>query len=150
METQDRIEKKILLRAPRSRVWKAITDSNEFGTWFRVRFDGPFAAGKQVKGRVTKQGYEHVTFDVIVDKIDPERTFSFRWHPYAIDPKVDYSKEQRTLVEFRLDDADGGTMLTVVESGFAGLPANRRDEAFRMNSGGWEAQMKNIQGHVGG
>ena len=150
MESQDRIEKKILLRAPRSRVWKAITDSNEFGTWFRVRMEAPFAAGRQVKGRVTKPGYEHVTLEVMVETIDPEKLFSFRWHPYAIDPKIDYSKEPRTLVEFRLEDAAGGTMLTVVESGFASLPANRRDEAFRMNSGGWEIQLKNIQGHVGG
>jgi uncharacterized protein YndB with AHSA1/START domain len=129
-------------------VWRALTDHKEFGTWFRVNLNGPFVAGKTVTGQVTYPGFEHVKFDVLVEKIEPERYFSFRWHPYAVDPKVDYSKEPMTLVEFRLEEASGGTSLAVVESGFDRIPAHRRDEAFRMNSGGWAAQVENIRRHV--
>ena len=145
----DRIERSIQLRAPRTRVWRALTDAAEFGMWFRVRLNGPFAVGKRVTGNVTYPGYEHITFEVNVERMDAEKLFSFRWHPAAVDPKVDYSKEPTTLVEFRLADAPGGTALTVIESGFDALPASRRDEAFRMNSGGWEIQMQNIEQHVG-
>src|SRR5262245_10536671 len=99
----DRIEKKILLRAPQSRVWRALTDSKEFGTWFRVNLEGPFVAGKTVRGRITHPGYEHVTLDLVVERMEPEKLFSYRWHPYAVDPKIDYSKEPTTLVEFRLE-----------------------------------------------
>ena len=148
--TTDRIEKTILLRAPKSRVWRALTDSAEFGTWLRVKLESGFAVGRTVKGKVTYPGYEHVTFSVEVERMDAERLFSFRWHPYAVDPKVDYSAEPATLVEFRLEEAAGGTMLTVVESGFDRVPAGRRDEAFRMNSQGWAIQMENIQRHVAG
>jgi uncharacterized protein YndB with AHSA1/START domain len=147
-KTSDRIEKHIELRAPRSRVWRALTDAKEFGTWFRVELEGPFAVGRTVRGRITHPGYEHVTMEVVVERIEPETLFSYRWHPYAVDPKVDYSREPSTLVEFRLADVPGGTSLTVVESGFDKLPVGRRDEAFRMNSGGWEAQLKNIEKHV--
>jgi uncharacterized protein YndB with AHSA1/START domain len=136
----DRIEKKILLRAPQTRVWRALTDSEEFGTWFRMNLESPFTVGKTVRGRITHPGYEHVTLEL----------FSYRWHPYAVDPKIDYSKEPMTLVEFRLEKAPEGTLLTVVESGFDKIPAGRRDEAFRMNSGGWTAQIGNIQRHVAG
>lgn len=146
----DRIEKKTLLRAPRARVWRALTDAAEFGTWFRVKLEGGFAAGQRTRGRVTSPGYEHVTFEAIVERIEPERLFSFRWHPYAVDPAVDYSQEPTTLVEFRLEDAPGGTALTVVESGFDRLPPGRRDVAFRMNEGGWKVQLENVQRHVGG
>jgi len=146
----DRIEKKILLRAPRERVWRALTDAAEFGTWFRAKLEGPFEAGKRVRGRVTYPGYEHVTFDVKVERIEPERLFSLRWHPAAVDPAVDYSKEPTTLVEFRLEEAPEGTWLSVVESGFDRIPARRRDEAFRMNSEGWGIQMENVRRHVGG
>ena len=148
--SSDRIEKKILLRAPRERVWRALTDSAEFGTWFRAKLDGPFEAGKRLRGRVTYPGYEHVTFDVIVERIEPQRLFSLRWHPYAVDPKVDYSKEPTTLVEFRLEEAPEGTLLKLVESGFDKLPSHRRDEAFRMNSEGWEIQAENVRHHVDG
>src|SRR5881628_4024119 len=116
--TTDRIEKKIVLRAPRSRVWRALTDAKEFGAWFRVKLESGFAVGERVKGRITYPGYEHPTMEVTVERMDAERLFSFRWHPYAIDPKVDYSKEPTTLVEFRLEEEEGGTRLTVVESGF--------------------------------
>ena len=145
----DRIERTIQLRAPRARVWKALTDAQEFGTWFRVEFDGPFVAGKSLKGRVTYPGYEHVTFEMRVERIEPESRFAFRWHPYAVDMKADYSREPMTSVEFQLEEAQGGTRLTLVESGFDRIPSHRRDEAFRMNSGGWDEQMKNIARHVG-
>ncbi len=148
MVTTDRIEKKIVLRAPRSRVWRALTDANEFGTWFRVKLERGFAPGATVKGRITHPGYEHLSMEMQIDRIEPERYFSYRWHPYAVDPAVDYSKEPSTLVEFRLDEVDGGTALTIVESGFDRIPAARRDEAFRMNEGGWTEQLKNIERHV--
>ena len=146
----DRIEKKILLRAPRARVWRALTDSGEFGTWFRAVIDGPFVPRKHVNGRVTHPGYEHVKFELEIQRMDAERLFSLRWHPYAVDPAIDYSKEPTTLVEFRLEDAPEGTWLTVVESGFERIPLGRRDEAFRMNSQGWSAQLENVRAHVAG
>jgi uncharacterized protein YndB with AHSA1/START domain len=145
----DRIEKHILLRAPRARVFRALTDSREFGGWFGAAFDGPFAAGRPLRGKITTKGYDHLTIEIVVEAIEPERLFSFRWHPYAIDPATDYSKEPTTLVTFTLEDAPGGTRLTVVESGFDAIPAARRAEAFRMNERGWEAQMKNVERHVG-
>src|SRR5438067_1087005 len=110
----DRIEKKILLRAPRSRVWRALTDTGEFSAWFRVKLEGSFAVGERTKGRITHPGYEHLTVDLTVERMDAERLFSYRWHPYAIDPSIDYSSEPATLVEFRLEDASGSTLLTVV------------------------------------
>jgi uncharacterized protein YndB with AHSA1/START domain len=149
MPSTDRIEKTILLRTPRACVWRALTDAQEFGTWFRVDLDGAFAEGATVRGRITHPGYEHVTMEMQIERMDPERLFSYRWHPYAIDPGKDYSAEPTTLVEFRLEEAEGGgTRLTVVESGFERLPAARRDEAFRMNEGGWAAQLGNIERHV--
>jgi len=144
----DRIEKTIQLRAPVSRVWRALTDAKEFGQWFRVDLTGPFAVGATVRGNITYPGYEHLKMEVVVQRMEPERLFSFRWHPAAIDPNADYSGEETTLVEFRLDEVAGGTRLTVVESGFDRIPASRRDEAFRMNEGGWEEQMKNVEQHV--
>lgn len=146
----DRIEKRLLLRAPRSRVWRALTDAGEFGAWFNAKLEGGFAVGKSIKGRITHPGYEHLTMEMNVERMDAEHLFSFRWHPYAIDPKVDYSTEPPTLVEFRLEDAPDGTQLTVVESGFDQLPAERRAEAFRMNAEGWAAQLENVQRHVAG
>jgi uncharacterized protein YndB with AHSA1/START domain len=146
----DRIEKQIELRAPRSRVWRALTDSKEFGTWFRVNLEDAFVVGKRVRGAITYPGYEHVTMDVIVERMDAERLFSFRWHPHAVDPKFDYSSEPTTLVEFRLEDTADGTKLTVIESGFDRIPPGRRDEAFRMNSRGWDGQVENLRLHVAG
>ena len=124
----DKIQKTVDIKAPRSRVWQALTDYRQFGQWY--------------------PGYEHVRWNVLIEAIQPETLFSFRWHPYALDPDYDYSSETRTLVEFRLEEVAEGTRLTVVESGFEQIPANRRAEAFRMNSHGWEAQMKNIESHV--
>jgi uncharacterized protein YndB with AHSA1/START domain len=144
----DRIEKQIVLKAPRARVWRALTDAAEFGTWFGVKLDGAFTPGAQVKGQITIPGYTHVMFDVVIERLEPERVMAWRWHPYAVDPKVDYAKEERTLVTFELKEVDGGTLLSVVESGFDQVPPARRMEAFRMNSGGWEEQVGNIRKHV--
>jgi uncharacterized protein YndB with AHSA1/START domain len=146
----DRIEKKLFLRAPRTRVWKALADARQFGAWFGVEFQGAFQPGARLEGRLTIKGYDHLTMEVMVERVEPERLFSYRWHPYAVDPKMDYSGEPTTLVEFQLEEKDGGTQLTVVESGFDGIPAARRDEAFRMNDHGWTAQLKNIERHVAG
>ncbi len=144
----DRIEKRIELKAPVSRVWRALTNHLEFDQWFRVKMETPFVPGKVARGRITHPGYEHLTWEVVVQKMEPEKLFSFMWHPYAIDPKVDYSKEPSTLVEFRLEKIADGTLLILTESGFDKIPAGRRPEAFRMNDQGWTQQMKNIESHV--
>ena len=144
----DRIEKRIELKAPVSRVWRALTDYREFGEWFHVKLEGPFAPGQVSRGRITHPGYEHVKWEAVVQQMEPERLFSFTWHPYAVDPNADYSKETPTLVEFRLEETAGGTLLLLTESGFDKIPADRRLEAFRKNDGGWEQQMKNIESHV--
>jgi uncharacterized protein YndB with AHSA1/START domain len=146
--SKDRIEKRIELKAPVSRVWRAITDYREFGDWFKVKLEGPFVAGEVARGQITLPGYEHVQMQVVVQKIEPERLFSFTWIPYGIDPKVDYSKETPTLVEFRLEKSSVGTLLEVTESGFDKVPKERRDEAFRMNDNGWAQQVKNIESYV--
>ena len=144
----DRIEKRAVLRATRARVWRALTDAGEFGKWFGVSLEGPFTEGATVRGRITHPGYEHLTMEVVVERMEPERYFSFRWHPGAIDPKIDYSQEPKTLVEFRLEEAAEGTILTIVESGFDRIPLARRAEAFRLNDGGWTEQLRNIERHV--
>ncbi len=144
----DRIEKVIDLKAPLSRVWRALTDHEEFGTWFRVRLDGPFVPGQVSRGQITYPGKEHLRWEVVVQAMEPERLFSFTWHPYAVDPKTDYSREPSTLVEFTLERIPTGTRLRVVESGFDRLPAHRRDEAFRMNDRGWGIQTEMIARHV--
>src|SRR5262245_23355861 len=146
----DRIEKEIVLRAPRSRVWRALTDAHEFGRWFGVTLEGPFVEGTHVRGQITHPGYEHLAMDILVERIEPERYVAWRWHPYAIDPAKDYSNEPTTLVEFRLHEHDDGTRLTVVESGFDRIPVDRRGEAFRMNENGWTQQLRNIERHVAG
>lgn len=148
-QTSDRIEKQILVSASRSRVWRAISDAEEFGTWFGIRLDRPFAPGATVMGRLTMAGYEHVTLEIQVERVEPEGLFSYRWHPGAIDPKVDYSTEPTTLVEFRLEEHAGGTRITIIESGFDRLPISRRAEAFRMNEGGWVGQGKKLASYVG-
>jgi uncharacterized protein YndB with AHSA1/START domain len=145
----DRIGKTIELKAPVSRVWKALTDYQEFGKWFRVRLEGPFVPGQISRGHITYPGYEHLRWEAMVQKMEPERLFSFTWHPYAVDPKQDYSKEPPTLVEFTLEKTANGTLLRIVESGFDKLPSRRREEAFRMNEGGWRIQLENIAQHVG-
>ena len=144
----DRIEKRIELKAPVARVWRALTDHREFGEWFGVKLEGPFVPGQPSQGQITYPGYEHVRWRAVVQKMEPERLFSFAWHPYGIDPKVDYSKETPTLVEFRLEKTATGTLLHLTESGFDKVPPARREEAFRMNDGGWTQQMKNIEKYV--
>ena len=145
----DRIEKHITLNAPISRVWRALTDYREFGDWFRVKLEGPFAPGQVARGQITHPGYEHVTWQATVQKMEPEHLFSFTWHPYGIDKEKDYSKEQPTLVEFKLEKTANGTLLHIIESGFDKIPSERRAEAFRMNDNGWSQQLKNIECHVG-
>jgi uncharacterized protein YndB with AHSA1/START domain len=144
----DRIEKQVVLRAPRARVWRAISDARQFGAWFGVTLDGAFAEGATIRGRITIPGYQHVTMEMQIERIEPERYFAYRWHPYAVDPSVDYSPEPTTLVEFRLDESDAGTVLRIVESGFDRIPVARRAEAFRMNEGGWAGQAKNLERYV--
>jgi uncharacterized protein YndB with AHSA1/START domain len=146
--SSDRIQKTVLLNATRSRIWRALTDTAEFGQWFRVKLENRFVPGQKTSGFITYPGYEHLRFEVLVERMDAEHYFSFRWHPYAIDPKVDYSEEPTTLVEFRLEPVSQGTRLTLSESGFDKLPPERRDEAFRMNDGGWTIQTENIRKHV--
>lgn len=143
----DRIEKSIELKAAPSRVWRALTDHNEFGQWFGAKLESPFVVGKSVTGRILHPGYEHL-WNAVVQKMEPETLFSYTWHPYSIDKTVDYSKETPTLVEFRLKKIPTGTLLTVTESGFDKIPASRRAEAFRMHEGGWAEQLANIEGHV--
>ena len=144
----DRIEKSIEIAAPVERVWRALTDHAEFGEWFRVKLEGPFAPGEVSRGRITHPGYEHVTWQATVQRMEAPRYFSFTWHPYAVDPAVDYSGETPTLVEFRLEPTPAGTRLTVTESGFDALPSHRRPDALRMNEGGWTIQVQNIRAHV--
>jgi uncharacterized protein YndB with AHSA1/START domain len=142
----DRIEKSIVLRAPIARVWRAISNAQEFGSWFRVALEGEFAPGATVRGRITYPGYEHATMEMQIERIEPERLFSFRWHPGDVDHA--HPEDPTTLVEFRLEEIAGGTRLTVIESGFDRIPAARRAEAFRSNDYGWTEQTKNIAAHV--
>ena len=144
----DRIEKSVILRAPRSRVWRAISSAEEFGAWFGVSLEGALTPGARVLGKITTPGYEHLTMEISVERLEPERLLSYRWHPYAIEPGVDYSSEPTTLVEFQLEEVAEGTRLTLTESGFDQIPLARRAEAFRMNDQGWAEQMKNIARHV--
>jgi uncharacterized protein YndB with AHSA1/START domain len=141
--TQDRIERQIALRAPRGRVWKALTDAGQFGEWFGIQLDGPFQVGKTVSAM-----HGPVRVEYTVETIQPETLFSYRWHPYACDPEYDYSKESTTLVVFHLKDDNGGTLLTVTESGFDKIPVHRRDEAFRKNDAGWKSQIVKLQAYV--
>jgi len=150
--TTDTIEKKVLLHAPLRRVWRAISDSSEFGTWFGVTFEGPFVAGAPLRGKITgtkvdpevaelQKPHEGKAFDIIVEQMEPERLFSFRWHPYSIEPGIDYSEEPTTLVTFRLEEKPDDVQLTVTESGFDQIPLERRAKAFAANDGGWSHQM---------
>lgn len=145
----DRIEKSILLRVSRSRVWHAVSTAQEFAAWFGVgEIDGEFVPGASLSARITHPGYEHLTWNVTIDQVKPESFLSFRWHPYAVDPTVNYSDEPTTLVEFLLEETVEGTRLTVVESGFDSIPLARRAEAFGMNERGWSEQIKNIARYV--
>jgi uncharacterized protein YndB with AHSA1/START domain len=155
----DRIEKKIVLHAPRQRVWRALADSTEFGTWFGMKFNGPFAPGARMTGTIVptavnpevakaQKKYEGLPFEIAIEKMEPERVFSFRWHPGAVDPAIDYSKEPTTLVVFTLDEVADGVMLTLTESGFDGIPLERRAKAFASNEQGWSIQMTLIEAYL--
>lgn len=144
----DRIEKTIVLRASRVRVWQALSRADEFGAWFGVALDGAFEPGARLTGRMTTPGNEDKTLEITVEQVQPEHLLSYRWHPYAFEPGVDYSHEPTTLVEFRLADVDEGTQLTIVESGFDHIPLARRATAFRMHERGWEEQLARIARHV--
>ena len=146
----DSIEKQIELKAPVSRVWRALTDYREFGAWFRVDFEGPFVAGQITHGRNTYCGYENLIMEFAVQKIEPESYFAYTWHPFPVETGIDYTKETPTLVEFRLAPKAGGTLLSVRESGFDAIPDYRRAEAFRMHESGWAEQLANIEKHVTG
>jgi uncharacterized protein YndB with AHSA1/START domain len=157
--TTDRIEKKVLLRAPRGRVWRALTDSKEFGQWFGVKFEGPFVENSPLRGAIApttvdpevakmQKPHEGTAFEIQVVRIEPERLFSFRWHPYAVEPGVDYSAEPTTLVEFVLEETAEGIMLTLSESGFDSIPLARRAKAFQANEGGWRIQAELIQKYL--
>jgi uncharacterized protein YndB with AHSA1/START domain len=148
--TTDRIEKTIELKAAPARVWKALSDSKEFSTWFQMAIDGPFEAGRTLAATITSAGkYEGFQFPMRIERVEPETYLSYRWHPYPMG-SADYANEPMTLVEFRIETISGGTRLHLVESGFDAIPAARRGEAFRMNDGGWTEQMKRVARHVGG
>jgi uncharacterized protein YndB with AHSA1/START domain len=155
----DRIQKEVLLRAPLKRVWRALSDSTEFGTWFGMKFDGPFEAGARMRGVITpttvdaeiaeaQKKYEGMPFEITIEQMEPERLFSFRWQPFAVEPGVDYSAEPTTLVVFRLEEAAGGILLTVTESGFDQISLERRAKAFTANEGGWTMAVKLIEKYV--
>jgi len=155
----DRIEKKVLLRAPRERVWRAISDARQFGSWFGIKFDGPFVAGARTIGKMVpttvdleaarrQKQYEGFKFEFAIDRIEPQRLFSFRWHPGAVDPAIDYSQEPTTLVVFTLEEVADGVMLTLTESGFDGIPLERRAKAFASNEQGWSIQMTLIEAYL--
>jgi uncharacterized protein YndB with AHSA1/START domain len=155
----DRIEKKILLRAPLNRVWQALSNSNEFGRWFGVQFEGPFTPGAHVRGRIVgtavdadvakaQKQYAHVPFEITIERIDPERLLSFRWHPHAVEPGVDYSRESTTLIVFTLEPQKDGALLTVTESGFDQIPLARRAKAFEANEQGWGVVVNLLEKHL--
>ena len=148
-QNTDRIERKVLLRAPRARVWRALSNAEEFGNWFGVNLKGKsFAQGQRTHGQITYPGYEYLVFEVWIERVEPEGLLSWRWHPAPVEKDVDYSPEPTTLVTFELKDAEGGTLLSIVESGFDDVPPHRRLGAFRINSEGWDEQMKRIEQHV--
>jgi uncharacterized protein YndB with AHSA1/START domain len=144
----DKIEKRVFLRATRAKVWRAISDAKQFSAWFGVTLVGEFAAGESIRGKVTYKGLEHLTMELDVVAIEPERYFAYRWHPAALDPKVDYSSEPTTLVEFELADADGGCQLSIRESGLDKIPEARRANVLRLNSQGWTEQAANIEKYL--
>jgi len=145
---ENRIEKRIELKAPVSRVWTALTDYRQFGEWFQVAIEGPFEPGQVSLGHMTYPGFEYIKWEAVVQQMQPERLFSYTWHPYAVDPNVDYSQETPTLVEFRLEPISGGTLLMVTETGFDKIPSQRRAEAYSKHSEGWIEQLNNVGTYV--
>ncbi len=145
---RDRISAKIVLRSPLARVWRALTDPEELGRWFGIKGLGPLSPGATVRGMYTHEGFEHIPFEAVVERLEPERLFSFRWHPFAVDPGVDYSAEPRTLVVFTLEEAEGGTILSVAETGFDRLPPARREKAYAEHTEGWPYQLKAVEQYL--
>jgi uncharacterized protein YndB with AHSA1/START domain len=157
--SRDKIEKKVLLKAPRAQVWRAITDSREFGIWFGMKLQGPFQAGKTIHGEIAmtqvdpevakmQEPYVGAKVELQVESLQPEKVFSFRWHPGGVDPDMDYSREPMTLVSFALEEQNPGVLLTITESGFEKIPEARRAEAYEGNEGGWAAQLELIQKYL--
>lgn len=155
----DQIQKTILLKATRERVWEAISDSSKFGAWFGAQIEGPFVAGTRLQCRIAptqvdpevakhQEPYAGKSFEIVVETVDPMNRLAFRWHPYEVDPKCDPTKEPMTLVAFDLSDAEGGTLLTITESGFDQIPIDRRAQAFHANEGGWTHQSKLIEKYL--
>jgi uncharacterized protein YndB with AHSA1/START domain len=144
----DRIEKQILLRAPQARVWKAITNAREFGSWFGWNIQGEFAEGATLNGKITVKGYEHITLEMTVERMQPQTLFAYRWHPSAVEQGIDYSSEPLTRVTFELTEQKDGTLLTVIEDGFDQIPLARRAAAYRSNERGWGIQVENIERHL--
>lgn len=155
----DRIEKEVFLRAPQAKVWHAISDAREFGNWFGMELDGEFKAGARMTGRIKPTQADAVVAEMqkphagkpvslIVERVEPMSIFAYRWHPFAIDPNVDYSNEPATLVTFTLEPRQDGTLLRVVESGFDSIPAARRAGAFEANEQGWAMQMQLIEKYL--
>ena len=149
--TTDRIEKTVTLEASLARVWRAVSDASEFGSWFGVALDGPFVAGRRIAGRIVptkadpevakkQKDYEGMRFEFVVERIEPMRRITFRWHPFAIDHSVDYSDEPMTLIVFDLEEVPGGTRFTITETGFDRIPLERRAKAFAANDEGWAFQ----------
>lgn len=156
----DRIEKRALLHAPLARVWRALADSGEFGTWFGMKFDGPFAPGARMRGVIVptvvdadvakaQKPYEGTPVEILIERMEPERLFSFRWHPFAIERDVDYSGEPTTLIVFTLEETAEGVLLKITESGFDAIPLARREKAFLANEGGWGMVVKLIARYLG-
>jgi uncharacterized protein YndB with AHSA1/START domain len=157
--SSDRIEKEVLLRAPLARVWRAISDADEFGRWFGVRFDGPFVAGASVAAVITpttvddevaqaQEPYAGKADTWQIVAVEPQRRLAFRWHPYAVEPAIDYSQEPTTLVEFTLTETTDGVLLRIVESGFDAIPAERRVSALEHNSEGWAKQTELVRKYL--
>jgi uncharacterized protein YndB with AHSA1/START domain len=148
-DSTNRVEKQIVLKAPRAKVWRALVNPQAFGEWFGVKMSGPpMEAGQHLSGNITYPGWEHLVMEIWIESVEPEKHLSWRWHPAAIEPNVDYSAEPTTLVEFELQEVEGGTLLKVVESGFDALPLARRSKALGMNARGWQEQMLNIDKYV--
>jgi uncharacterized protein YndB with AHSA1/START domain len=155
----DRIEKELFVRAPRDRVWRAISNAGEFGDWFGMELDGEFAPGARMAGRIKptkadaavaeiQKKYTGMHLEFVVERLEPMSVFSYRWHPFAVDPGADYSKEPMTLVTFKLEPADGGTIVRIIESGFDSIPIERRAEAFEANDEGWAMQLRLIEKYL--
>lgn len=148
MSTQDKLVKVVDIKAPVSRVWQALTDHRQFGEWFRVDLNEPFAPGSRSTGLTLYPGYEGHEWLAVIETMEPETLFAFHWNHEDIEPGVPLAQQPTTRVEFRLEDTGSGTRLTITETGFAALPEHKRVEAIRLNTQGWDIQAKNISDYV--